>query len=272
MPAPAPAHVPVPYNPAVHRLGLVPRVPDKPRLHLADFIDRHAFLRAAPPARMWIEFPAQIGGAMGNNDVGDCTAAKFGHAVAVWTADASAGKRPVILPDGAILAAYSAYSGYQAGNPATDQGATLEQANAYFKAHGVLGHKLLAYPFFAAQDHKLFAQVVNTFGCADVALMLPETAQQQIGGVWDMVGDVNTPGSQPGSWGGHDVIVCGYDPIYLYCITWGAIQPMTYRFLDAYCPDSLALLSQDWLAKGGKSPGGLNLQQLLAAARQMQAG
>ena len=69
----------------------------------------------------------------------------------------------------------------------------------------------------------------------------------------------------PGSWGGHSIPVLSYDEHLVYCITWGAVQAMTWAWLAAYCDEMWAIVAHDWLNKWGKSPAlKLNVNQLRA--------
>ena len=56
---------------------------------------------------------------------------------------------------------------------------------------------------------------------------------------------------------------CTYDSQRVAVITWGAVQLASWRFLGTYMDEAWAVLSSDMLA-GGKSPQGLNIQQLQA--------
>ena len=70
--------------------------------------------------------------------------------------------------------------------------------------------------------------------------------------------------SQPGSWGGHCVPLSGYDANKIWCVTWGALQPMTWQFLSTYCDEAYVLLSQEWMEASGVSPSNLAWGQLMA--------
>jgi hypothetical protein len=54
-----------------------------------------------------------------------------------------------------------------------------------------------------------------------------------------------------------------YNQNSLTVVTWGALQKVTWSFLDKYCDEAYALISRDWLSAASKSPAGLNLQELL---------
>ena len=91
-----------------------------------------------------------------------------------------------------------------------------------------------------------------------IGINLPLSAQCQT--VWDAV---SGPSGEPGSWGGHCVIVSKYDEKSLTCVTWGAAKKMTNAFWDKYVDEAYAILGVDWVGAKG-SPDGFNLDQLRA--------
>jgi hypothetical protein len=77
-----------------------------------------------------------------------------------------------------------------------------------------------------------------------IGLALPISAQNQ--DVWAVPPGGSAGEGSPGSWGGHAVPIVAYDSRGLTVITWGATKRMTWQFLDTYCDEAYALLSQDW--------------------------
>jgi hypothetical protein len=55
-----------------------------------------------------------------------------------------------------------------------------------------------------------------------------------------------------------------YDTRGVTVVTWGALQPMTWSFWEAYCDEACAILSTDYLNDKQESPAGFNMQQLQA--------
>lgn len=201
-------------------------------------------------------------GMMLNNALGDCTCAGVGHSPQIWTLNVY-GTMCTIL-DANVEHIYEKWCGYVPGDPSTDQGGVEPVVLNKWRANGFFGHDLLAYCDPDPQNQEHVEIAVDLFGVVYIGLGLPITAQSQVGGVWDVVGDPNTdPNSAPYSWGGHCVIIVGYDADGLTCITWGALQKMTWRFWDAYCDESHALLGRDWVEKN-IAPSGFNYKQLLA--------
>ncbi|MFA4834835.1 MAG: hypothetical protein WC749_02020 [Dehalococcoidia bacterium] len=50
------------------------------------------------------------------------------------------------------------------------------------------------------------------------------------------------PGSNPGSWGGHCMYLCGYSHIGPTAITWGRKQLMSWEWFDQYCDEAYAVV------------------------------
>ena len=61
-----------------------------------------------------------------------------------------------------------------------------------------------------------------------------------------------------------------YDSRGVTCVTWGALQSMTWSFWEAYCEEAYAILSPDYLTKKKQTPQGFNLQQLQADLQDLK--
>lgn len=123
-----------------------------------------------------------------------------------------------------------------------------------------------AFVRLAPGDDNELRLAVQWFGCALVGLALPLAAQTQA--VWDVA---PRPEGEPGSWGGHAVAIVGYDPGALTGVSWGAVKHMTWRFWRAYASEAWAVLSADWIARGGASPAGIALDTLRNDLSEMTA-
>jgi hypothetical protein len=214
------------------------------------------YLTAVPPPPASCDWTKGVTewGMMLNDALGDCTCAAIGHGIQVANLN---GDVEVTPQDAVILALYEGACGYVPSDPSTDQGGVIvDVLNFARKWHAGTEHahhhqrkfRLLAYADPDPGDVEHVKQAVALFGTVDIGLQLPITAQNQVGGVWDVVGNPQTdPNSQPGSWGGHSVIVCAYDADGLTCITWGQNQRMTWKFWSAYVDESHAVLFHSWL-------------------------
>ncbi len=201
---------------------------------------------------------------MANDTVGDCTAAAIGHVIMQWTCYTD--HAPVVMGDDAVLALYSAVSGYVPGDPATDRGALCADMLRYWMGPGVATpdggpDRLVGAASVAPADFAAVRAAIATFGNLYTGLALPITAQTE--DIWAATG------AAPGSWGGHCVPLVGFDTTGPICVTWGALKRMTWDFWRAYAEEAYALLSPDWLRATGTDPAGLDWAALATAMAAM---
>jgi hypothetical protein len=225
-------------------------------------LERHlerAALPAPPPKKDW---PAAgklsaAWGMMLNDQLGDCVIAAKGHAIMLWTALTGL-HREVVLPDATILAGYEAVGGYVPGNPNTDNGCDMLTAAQYFQATGFGGHRISAFAALGTGRQlniSHWQEAINLFAIVDIGLALPLAWQSKTsaGAVWDVDPRGSTRGEwAPGSWGGHDVPLVGYDAAAktYQLITWGQPQYITEAALRTYCDEAYTYLSPDWIYNG----------------------
>jgi len=250
------------------RLGKLAPAFDKRTLRMAKYIEKRKLPKI--PARHVLSkktvraFPTL--GMMVNDALGDCTFASKGHAWQTWSTYGGVPWRP---SDEAIKAAYFATGDHQ------DTGRNMLEILNYLRDTGLDGRKIYAFMAIDPKNHDQVRTAHYLFGGLDVGLSLPVTAQAQTGKgkVWDYLPGAN--GSEPGSWGGHDVnledtlgperprsTVAGTSQAGLAIITWGELQRVTWAFWDAYVDECYAILEQDYLGTDGKSPQGFSFKQL----------
>jgi hypothetical protein len=169
----------------------------------------HKYLASVPDAPVSVDNSAGITawGMMENDTLGDCTIAACGHLIQCWTASNGPGSE-ITVPDSIILGAYEAWDGYVAGNPSTDNGGVpivVLQDWEQQGQQGLGGYPITAHALLDLTQQRV-QQSIYIFGAAYGGVELPITAQSQVGGVWDIVGDGQTGDSAPGSWGGHCLI------------------------------------------------------------------
>ena len=203
-----------------------------------------------------------------NDQIGDCTCAGMGHAVQVFTANANPPE--VTLPDSDILAAYEAACGYNPADPSTDQGGDELTVLAYWKNNGIGpgGHKIAAFSSVSVLNQNEVMQALALFGCLYTGVALPVSAQAQVGFVWDVD---STSAGNPGSWGGHCVVIVQADATGPTCITWGNLQKMTWAFWNRYFDEAYACITPDWIEANGNAPSGFDLAQLQADLAEITA-
>jgi hypothetical protein len=197
---------------------------------------------------------------LGNNEYGDCVEAGYAHQVQIWGDRAGTMFVPT---ETEALGAYTAMTGFNPNNPNSDKGTDILTALGYWKSTGMAGHQITAYASLNPVDQGQVSESIAWFGGAYIGLQLPISAQGQVGPdeVWTVTSGKD---AAPGSWGGHCVPLCGYDQGVLWCVTWGAIQTMTWEFLSTYCDEAYVLLAEEWMQADGVSPSNLAWGQLMA--------
>lgn len=198
---------------------------------------------------------------LGNDQYGDCVEAAYAHMVQIWGDRAG---HPFVPAEAETLGAYSAITGFSPDDPNSDQGTDMLTAVKYWKSAGMGGQEITAYAAVNPLGRAQVEEAVAFFGGCYIGIQLPLSAQNQVAAV-DGLWTVETgPDAQAGSWGGHCVPICGYNRDVLWCVTWGAIQGMTWDFLTTYCDEAYVLLAQEWMEASGVSPSGLAWGQLMA--------
>ena len=198
---------------------------------------------------------------MGNDTIGDCTCAAGGHAIMSWTADS---KDLVTPPLVSIVNAYVAVSGYNPSTGQNDNGAACTTVLDYWKDTGIDGHKIVGYTYVNIHNGVELKTAIYIFGLLYIGIQLPLGLQSQINGdSWTVPynADLTQGEWAPGSWGGHCVIVVGYNEHGVDVISWGKRYTMLWGFWKAYIEEAYAIISPDFLSNG-RAINGLNLVQL----------
>jgi hypothetical protein len=244
----------------IRKLGKLAPRNDSRTLRLANYLAPD--LPSPPASCDWTTKAAANFGMMLNDTLGDCTCAAIGHEIQVATANHGS---EATVPDGAILTAYEAVSGYRPGEPSTDNGAVMLNVLNYWRRVGVAGHKIVGFAKVNVQNWKEVRQAIALFDGMYIGLALPTSAEQQR--TWSLSGAGPRPFAedfQPGGWGGHCVFVPAYTADgFLKCITWGAAKVLTRAWLRVMCDEAYVVLSDDWVNSTTSAPNGLNKQQLL---------
>lgn len=236
------------------RLGRLPYDPNRPALRLTGRLQG-----TVPPNPVVADWLSKVTTwpMYGNDQYGDCVWAMIGHMIEAWTQ--YAGGTAVEVTTEQLLAAYSAVTGFNPNDPATDQGTNIADALEYWRVTGVAGHKILAY---AKVDHTNPAEVeaaINLFGSLAVGVNLPASAMDQFnaGQEWTVVqGSPND--------GGHAIHAGAYDTAAkdARVTTWGNVQPLDDPWWNAFVEECWAVITPEWVAATGLTPSGLDLQGL----------
>lgn len=206
-------------------------------------------------------------GMLGNDTLGDCTAADGGHTLMLRTANTGHWLEP---SEADVVSVYEQYGGYRPGDPSTDQGAQEADVCAFMKSIGLLGHRSQAYAPVATGviDGPACNRIrwaIQLYGSCRLGVNLPNSAQDQFsaGTPWAISGDLTIEG-------GHDVPAVKYDQTYLYVVTWGALQAVEWSWLERFGDEAWAELYPDFLRSTGLSPAGYDQTALLSDLAELQ--
>lgn len=206
-----------------------------------------------------------------NDEFGDCVFASQGHAIVTW--EKASSQRDLAVSTEDILQEYTDVTGFRPDNPSSDNGAYELDGLNNFRQNGIgrqkdgSPHKIYAFAAVEWTNHEEVKLASYVFGGVKVCAGLPLAASDQLrrGQDWDV-----TEGTRArwGSWGGHSLYSYGYNPYGLYLWTWGKSQFATWAWVDKYVDESYALVSPDYIRKGGTTPQGfdrLKLDRFLAS-------
>lgn len=233
------------------KLGKLPARFDKRTLQFKSIMKR-----ILPPIpKEWdidSQFSFQLPIPMFANDVhGDCVMAGTAHQTLRF--EAIEQNQVINITDKDVLDQYFKESGGQ------DYGLVmLDHLQAWRNGWVVGSRKLLcliiggkrygidAFASIHPKEHNEVMAGIYLLTGLQVGLLLPLSAQDQVGKVWEVK---DGPGSEPGSWGGHCVFVPSYNEQGPVCITWGAKQQMTWDFLDKTCDEAYVVVDaiDEWV-------------------------
>lgn len=140
----------------------------------------------------------------------------------------------------------------------------LDSLNAW-RSGWKAGGKTYKIKAFAQVDPKsrdnikqaLFAEVGLACG---ISLPLSSRKEFDSGKAWSTT---SGKGSEPGSWGGHCVLVVGYTSIGPVCLTWAQRQQMTWGFFAKYCDEAYVVIDAFNTAKKRKLFNRKKIEELL---------
>jgi hypothetical protein len=119
----------------------------------------------------------------------------------------------------------------------------LDSLKAWRKGWKAAGKTYDIYAF-AGIDWKIPQEIMASISFlrgAYTGVALPVSAQAQTGPglVWDV--DTTADG-EPGSWGLHSIYLKAYNKVGPTAITWGALQQMTWAFVDRYFDEAYGVV------------------------------
>ena len=203
----------------------------------------------------------------GNDHLSDCTCAAVGHAIQQWTSYSK--PSPILVTDSDVIQFYEIVSGYNPSQPLSDRGAVCFTVLQQWKSGGVpisgvpstvpnsVKDTLFSFKSINWNNEHEFKSTITVFANVYLGLNMPLSAQTQE--IWS---PVEGPNGAPGSWGGHLVLVVGYNKDHYIVVTWGRLMAMTYDFLAKYGEEAYALVNTDFLNTNSLTPSGLSWQTL----------
>lgn len=237
------------------KLGKLPARPGAVSFKLTKYIT--AALPKAPAKYGHQSLQKAPWGMLGNDDYGDCVWAGAGHETMLYNAESGTSVVPTTQE---VLSDYSKVTGFNPKDPNTDQGTDMTVAASYRRKTGVLGaskrHKVAAYLALRVGDETQLKQAISLFSAVGIGINFPVSAMDQFnaGKPWTVVAKSPIDG-------GHYIPAVGYDSQYVYIVTWGKIQKMSWGFFKKYNDESLVYISEEML-KNDTSLDGFNLSQL----------
>ncbi|MGW1744605.1 hypothetical protein ACWCRD_03095 [Streptomyces sp. NPDC002092] len=235
--------------------GRLPAEPARPHLKFGAYLAPG--LPAPPASADWLSpVPGSDWGMLANDQWGDCTCAAVGHK---RIGDVYVNQGAVLkVTDKDALALYSAVTGFTPADPSTDQGAVCQDVLDYWRQHGFLGEKIVAFAKVDLSNPTQVKQAISLFGQIYAGFNFPGSAMDQFnaGKPWDVVRGARIEG-------GHCVTIGAYGENGLSCVTWGAVQKMTWRFFTKYFEEAWVLVTPDMIdPKTGKDVAGYDLYAL----------
>jgi hypothetical protein len=186
--------------------------------------------------------------------------AAVGNAVLSWHALAG---QAVAIPDEAVLAFYSAVSGFDPTTGSPDSGCPLIDAMLEWQQRGFDGHRIdtfLTVPIF---DSRFVRYCVCHLGGVIAGLALSLRARQQFGSGKPWIIGHNAWGvDRPGCWGGQAAWVQRFDAQGPYFRVWRELQPASWFWWETCCDEAFVPISFAWLESRKRPLPGFDLKEL----------
>jgi len=188
----------------------------------------------------------------GNDRYGDCTMAAAAHMIQAW--NAQTGIQLPVPADADVIAQYLKLS------HGKDTGLVESRVLQDWMRDGLWENKIVGYAPINVHSLEGLKQAVAYFGGVYVGIQVPKNAETQFADEkpWTLEGDWQREPIK----GGHAVPILGYDAKYMYCVTWGAVQKMTWDWWSVYGDEAWVILSEEYQQAG--KIGGLDVALLKA--------
>jgi len=180
-------------------------------------------------------------GMLGNDQYGDCGPAGFIHGC---EADAAITHQKENWPT-----AQEVINGYLAYTHGQDAGVVLSDFLSYVRMQpkGFCGHKLTAYAPINHLDTTMLRTAIWMYDFIYTGIAVTDAMMQaaQLGQPWTLA-DLHSPVV-----GGHCVPVVAYDEHWLYLVTWGSIQKVSYPMWSQICDEAWVVITEEFVKAGG---------------------
>lgn len=258
-----------PRPPPKVKLGKREAVKDTHTVKLHDFLK---FPEPPPSVDYHLKYttdPAVPGGKwqlLDNDKVGDCGPVSAAHALSILTANAEAAT--YIPTQEQVNFDYKALSGWNGViDDPSDGGVVLLELMKRWRKVGMCEKQIFGFASLNPRDHMMFESAIQIFGCVILGVQLPAAVQGA--NEWRAPARHHVLRDwmwEPGSWGGHAVVVGKYNPLGLPPISWGAEVFMDWAFLDEYADEAYVVLSPEWINDTTlRTPTGLDKEGLIKA-------
>jgi len=246
--------------------GKLPPVRKPQHVALSDHLSMAAAWQPVPHG--W-EFAVPLSemSVLGNDQYGCCAEAGAYGLAQIQSAN-STPDDPIVPTTEQVLELYGAVTGFNAGDPGTDQGTVLTDLLDYWKNTGFevtrrSGKRETSQIIgWATLDISSFAQLrwaAYTFGCSYLGINCPQRCEDDTDN-WDF-----GPGLPIA--GGHCIVQAGEGSLGGKMRSWGLFIPASTAFMGAYIDEGHVVVTKEWLNAQGRSPSALDLDGLLAAMK-----
>lgn len=182
-------------------------------------------------------------GILGNDQYGDCGVAGLEHGFMADAADTF--RTETFASDAQAVSYYLTYTGGQ------DSGVVLSDYLAYVREQGYYGHTVSAYAPVGVHDVPALQSAISMYDFAYCGITVTQGMQEayENGEPWTMA-TLESPVD-----GGHCVPAVGYDDQFLYVVTWGTMQPVTWPAWHYMSSEAWAVITGELSARGGDGHG-----------------
>lgn len=234
--------------------GLLGRLPDSAKY--AALPEWHTYATSPfPPLLASVGVPAVADWDMDGNDTyGNCVVACMAHAINAWDVEVTEANP---IPSAAeCVAQYEALTG---NGPPPGPGLEIGPVLTEWVKTGMFNDtsQITAAAKVSLTIPGMIRQGIACYGGVIIGVNLPESAEEQFNADenWSYV-----PGSP--IVGGHCILLCGYDGIWIQAVTWGAVVNVGPNFLKNYMDAAWVAIPSQFVT-AGRGPE-LDLTQLQA--------